>query len=391
MRNPSGPSRRRFLAGAAGLVGGGIVSATARDLMLAPASAVAPQPTIKPRSAWAEGQRPKGPLPAERLEDVRFLLVHHTAGANGYAQGEVRQTLRGIFDYHTSAAKGWNDVAYNFFVDAFGTIWEAREGSLTTPVKGDATGGSQGFAQLCCFIGDHTKTPPTAAAQTAMADLLAWLAGRYAIDLRAGATTTFVSRGSNLHPAGKTVTTPTLAAHRDMSKTSCPGDACYRLVKGQLGQAAAAKAGAPAASVGVPPTVPADPASSVVVGDPGAPVTSLPPASPTQIEEDNPPPVATPVPPRQQPGATASGADQGASAGRIVGLGGFGTAVAVVGAVVLRRRRSRAAAESKWYSSELLNPPGDGPPPSPLGADPPPAASGHEAAHLRPQGHRPDE
>lgn len=391
MTGDEGTTRRRFLAGAAGLVGGGIVSVTARDIVLSPAAAAAPQPTIKPRSAWSEGLKPKGPLPAEKPEDVKFLLVHHTAGANGYAQADVRQTLRGIFDYHTGAAKGWPDVAYNFFVDAFGGIWEGRQGSLTEPIKGSATGGSQGFALLCCFIGDHQKTPPTAAAQKAMSDLLAWLSGKYAINLAPGAEVTIVSRGSNLHPAGKSVKTRTIAAHRDMSKTTCPGDACYSLVRGSLAQAAAAKAGAPAGTISIPPAAGAAPVTSAatIAPDPVIPASSLPPASGTQVEEDNPPPpVATTLP---LPGGRDASGYEGGSTGRLVGLGGLGAAAALAGAVVLRRRRTRAAAESRWYSSELLNPPDEGLPPlddSPHGAAP---QGADETALLRPHLYRPEE
>jgi hypothetical protein len=97
-------------------------------------------------------------------------------------------------------------------------------------VKGDATGGSQGFAQLCCLLGTFTDVPPTAEAHTAVVGLLARLADMYAIDTTPGATTTFVSRGSNRWPAGTSVTTTTIAGHRDMSQTACPGDACYALV-----------------------------------------------------------------------------------------------------------------------------------------------------------------
>jgi len=93
--------------------------------------------------------------------------------------------------------------------------------------RGDATGGSQGFALLCCFIGDHTSVPPTTSARTAMLRMLAALATAYKIDTRPGAQTRFVSRGSNRYPAGRLVTTTTIAGHRDMSITTCPGNAVY--------------------------------------------------------------------------------------------------------------------------------------------------------------------
>jgi len=244
------PSRRRFLTGAAGLVGGGLVAVASGVRWPAPAAAAAAQPAINSRDAWGSDLPPIGPLESELPGDTRFLLVHHTAGANGYPREAVRSSLRSIYAYHTGP-KGWSDVAYNFLIDAYGGIWEGRQGSLTKPVKGDATGGSQGYAQLCCFLGDHQTVAPTAAAANAMAELLAWLAGRYAIDLRPGATATFVSRGSSLHPAGKVVTTSTIAAHREMSATTCPGDAGYRLVKGEIAERAAALAGC-TAPTGVP-------------------------------------------------------------------------------------------------------------------------------------------
>jgi hypothetical protein len=55
--------------------------------------------------------------------------------------------------------------------------------------------------------------------------VLAWLADRYQIDTSPGANVSFVSRGSQRWAAGATVTSATIAAHRDMSYTSCPGDA----------------------------------------------------------------------------------------------------------------------------------------------------------------------
>jgi len=119
------------------------------------------------------------------------------------------------------------DIAYNFLIDRYGAVWEGRTYSVVAPVRGDATGGSQGFALLCCFIGDHTTVAPTAPARAAMLRMLAALATAYGIDTRPGAHTQFVSRGSSRYPAGRLVTTATIAGHRDMSITTCPGDAVY--------------------------------------------------------------------------------------------------------------------------------------------------------------------
>ena len=186
---------------------------------------------IQPREVWGADLHPTGEMLPEAAEDVRFLLVHHSASTNDYSVDQTVQYLRSFYRYHTSDEKGWNDIAYNFLIDRYGQIFEGRQGSLESPIRGDATGGSQGFALLTCFVGDHTDIEPTPESQSAMVRLLAWLANTYGIDPSPGATTEFISRGSNLHPAGKRVVTPTITGHRTMSRTTCPGDRAFKLVE----------------------------------------------------------------------------------------------------------------------------------------------------------------
>ena len=226
---PHALSRRTFLVGLS------VTALTIPLIAVMPEKAQARIPfrgvDVRPRADWARGLTPTGPLQHERPGDTRFLLVHHTATTNNYDSGDVPGLLRGFYRFHTGPDKKWPDVAYNFFVDRYGTVWEGRTGSLTGPVMPDATGSSQGFAQLCCFIGNHQAEAPTPEARTSMTALLAALADIYAIETAPGATTTFVSRGSNRWPVGTTVTTTTIAGHRDMSLTVCPGDAAYTLVR----------------------------------------------------------------------------------------------------------------------------------------------------------------
>lgn len=217
--------------------------------------ALAATPTIRPRTDWAGALEPTGPLEVEGAGAVKYLLVHHTDSPNGYSQARVPELIRGFYRFHTGPEKRWPDVAYNFFVDAYGGVWEARKGSLSSPVIGSATGGYQGHAQLCCFIGAHATTPPTAAAQEAMTRLLAWLADMYDIDTRPGITTSFVSRGSNRWPAGALVTTPTISGHRQMSLTTCPGDAAFDLVQNHFpAQVSAQRHRAPVSAPNPTPT-----------------------------------------------------------------------------------------------------------------------------------------
>jgi len=180
---------------------------------------------IHRRSDWGADLPPRR---AMEREDVRFLLVHHSATSNNVP--DPRSLIRGIYAFHTSPVKGWPDVAYNFFVAPDGSVWEGRAGSLDGPVTADATGGNQGYSQLVCLLGNHVDVPPTAAAQTSLTRTLAWMAGRFSLNTYADASATFVSRGSNKFPAGESITTPVVSAHRDVTYTACPGDAAVALL-----------------------------------------------------------------------------------------------------------------------------------------------------------------
>ena len=222
-------SRRGLLAGAlavsaaAALPGGPLVPATAQ--------AATRTPTIRARSAWAGTTCPiRGRLPVEAAGNTRFLEVHHSVlPSNTYSQAQVPAILRLFYKMHVD--KGWPDIAYNFLIDRFGTIWEGRAGSRTSPVITSATGGNQGLSQKVCFIGDHRKVAPTALMNDRMVSALAMLATKYRIPTAPGKTATFISRGSNLLPAGMRCTVPTIVGHRQVVRTACPGDAAFRLVK----------------------------------------------------------------------------------------------------------------------------------------------------------------
>jgi hypothetical protein len=228
-------TRRRLItagaAGAAGAAAGVIGVSTGRAAARRSTSRLATVPTpipapvpvaadleIHPRAAWG-ADLPFGPI---RPETPRFLLVHHTASPNSYR--DARELIRNVHRFHTSAAKGWPDVCYQFFVGRDGDVWEGRAGALAGPVEADATGGSQGWAQLVCLLGDFSSASPTQAAVDSLVRLLEWLARRDGIDVTDGAHATFVSRGSQRWRSGTAVTTPTISAHRDMSFTICPGE-----------------------------------------------------------------------------------------------------------------------------------------------------------------------
>ncbi|MGB8360915.1 MAG: peptidoglycan recognition family protein [Acidimicrobiia bacterium] len=272
-------TRRQFLGAAAGLV-------VAGNALALPARAL----QINPRSSWATGLEPKGPLNGE---DVKFLIVHHSASHNGRSGAETPAILRSWFEYHTGP-KGWNDIAYNFVIDADGGVWEARKGSLDGPIAGDATGGNQGFTQLVCLVGDFNTAQPTSAAKSSLVVLLAWLAERYGLSTAPGAEATFTSRGSNRWPSGTAVTTPTICGHRDMSNTTCPGDNLYPYVAGPLiADVEAARGGSP--SVAVPATTPTSSTTSTSTTTTTSTTSTTPTASTTSTTTIPPSTTTTPA------------------------------------------------------------------------------------------------
>lgn len=322
-----GITRRHVLA--AGLATGAVLALPARP-------AGAQGFAVLPRSAWA-GDLPAGRIPPE--PDVRTLVVHHTVDANAHGPDDVVTLLRRIHGFHTGPEKGWPDVAYNFFVDRFGRVWEGRAGSLAGAVAGDATGGSQGFDQKCAFLGDHRTEPPTPEATDAMASLLAMLADRHGIDTAPGATATFASRGSNRHPAGAVVTVPTITGHRTVSQTACPGDAGMTLVDDVLPVAVSARRQV---------------ASTTTTTAPATTTTAPAPATPTPAPEiaASPPTTADTMPSTTWAGAdsgtpraappTAVTQDQGSDR-RSAALPAGVAAIAALGAGILALRARRNA------------------------------------------------
>ncbi|MEM9652280.1 MAG: N-acetylmuramoyl-L-alanine amidase [Actinomycetota bacterium] len=292
------------------------------------------RPEINPRSAWAGDLPVTGEIVPE--EDVRFLLVHHTASTNEYGPEDVTDQIRGFYSFHTGPEKGWPDVAYNFFVDRFGGIWEARAGSLAGPVRGDATGGSQGHALLCSLIGDHRTAEVTAAAKAAMTGLLAWLSVRHGVDPTPGTTVDFVSRGSNRWPAGTEVTARTISGHRDMSQTTCPGDAAYRWIGDELPVAVTTAVAEAAAANDPEPTLVPPPQSTTSVPAPSTTAASTEPTAGESTTDDQ----QALSPSDQDDDSPFDGVD-----GRLAALTGGAAAVGAVITAALVRLRGRASSD----------------------------------------------
>lgn len=197
-RHDGGPeplSRRRLLklvggAGAAALVSGcGKPTTTASSVPLSAASAA-----MLCRDAW--GARPA--RPGGRPHTITRMTLHHEAvvlGDNRNAPGRLRQDQR----YHQDT-KGWVDIAYHVGVDRDGNIYELRTPQIAgdTATDYDPTGH---FLVLC--EGDFDQEAVSEAQLHGAALAFAWAARTFHI------------------------ATGTLAGHRDLAQTSCPGANLY--------------------------------------------------------------------------------------------------------------------------------------------------------------------
>ena len=187
------------------------------------AVASAGAPPIVPRSAWGADESIVREAPVY-APAIRFASVHHTAGPNDYGPAQVAAILRGIQIYHVKS-NGWNDIGYNFLVDRFGTIYEGRAGGIDRNVVGAHIRGFNTGAVGVAVIGTFSSSPAPAAAETALAKVIAWRLDLAHIDPLSSLSV--VSGGSERYVAGTPVTLRAVSGHRDTGLTTCPGDLLY--------------------------------------------------------------------------------------------------------------------------------------------------------------------
>ena len=92
-----------------------------------------------------------------------MVFIHHTASGNTYTAAEAPAIMRVIYAYHTRSL-GWSDIAYNFLVDRFGTIYEGRYGGMKKGVVGAQTLGFNTGSSGVSVIGNFAADAPPAAA-----------------------------------------------------------------------------------------------------------------------------------------------------------------------------------------------------------------------------------
>ena len=199
------------------------------------------QPPIIARVAWAQGGAP--PRVAPEYGKVELAFVHHTENPDGYSAGAVPEMLRSIYEFHRFS-NGWNDIGYNFAIDRFGRIWEARAGGIDEPVIGAQAGGYNAYSTGIAILGSYGAQRISAAALAALRRLLAWKLSLHGVPCEGQVTVRVTRQGAHYSrfPAGAAVTLPRVAGHRDADSTDCPGDALYgELVGARAGAAQLAR------------------------------------------------------------------------------------------------------------------------------------------------------
>ncbi len=184
------------------------------------------QPPIVARRAWAhDGARPRV---APEYGTVELAFVHHTENPDGYSAAEVPAMLRSIYQFHRYG-RGWNDIGYNFVIDRFGRIFEARAGGIAEPVVGAQAGGYNVYSTGIAILGTYSAERISPPARSALEHLLAWKLSLHGAPLEGRVTVRVTADGAvySRFPAHAPVSLPRIAGHRDADSTDCPGDALY--------------------------------------------------------------------------------------------------------------------------------------------------------------------
>jgi len=169
------------------------------------------RPTTIPRDTWCPNNNcPPNSNPI--ATNVKFLVVHHTAGSN--TSSDWAAVVRSIWNFHVNT-RGWADIGYNFLLDRSGKIYDGR----ADDTKGAHFSGHNSETSGMALLGTFLTVVPTNNMLFSLDNLLVWKSCNKDIDPLAIVFHT--SSGLDLH---------TISGHRDGGNTQCPGDEVYNLL-----------------------------------------------------------------------------------------------------------------------------------------------------------------
>jgi hypothetical protein len=189
-------------------------------------------PQLVPRRGWNADEKIRRGAPSF-APAIRFSVVHHTAGSNGYTAAQSASIVRAIQLYHVRG-NGWNDIGYNFLVDKYGQVFEGRYGGVDRNVVGAHAEGFNTGSVGVAVLGEYSSLAVTGPARDALARLLAWRLDLAHLD--PASTLSFPSGGNARFHAGVPVFLRAVSGHRDTGFTDCPGSVLYGLLNGIAGE-----------------------------------------------------------------------------------------------------------------------------------------------------------
>jgi hypothetical protein len=115
---------------------------------------------VIPRAAWGanaaltERMHPNTP--------IRHVTIHHTADKNR-AGARSADVLRSIQSFHVGSKK-WGDVAYHYFIDPAGLVYEGRDPRYAADTATDYE--PRGHVTVCVLGNFEVETPTPALARS---------------------------------------------------------------------------------------------------------------------------------------------------------------------------------------------------------------------------------
>ena len=177
------------------------------------------QPFIGGRPSWG-ARAPK--VAPEVAPSAKFAIVHHSVSTNAYNPGDVPAILRSVQAFHMDG-NGWDDIGYNFAIDRFGGMWEARSGGTDRAVIGAHAFADNYQSSGIVGLGEFDSQAPTNAMVDAFGQLIGWKLQLHGWDVNIP----FENRSA-------------VVGHRDVNQTACPGQQMYNRLP-QIRAGAAAK------------------------------------------------------------------------------------------------------------------------------------------------------
>lgn len=161
---------------------------------------------------------------------MKGIVLHHTAGENGYSRDEAPGIVRGIHRYHTQSL-GWCDMGYNFLVDAYGTIYQGRRGGILNQVRGAHAGNWDAnlYTTGISMMGNFEEIDVPKAMRQSVVKLSAWRLYSFGLD----------AVGKVRIDEGRV---DIISGHRDIysagirpaTATACPGKYGYAWLNGNM-------------------------------------------------------------------------------------------------------------------------------------------------------------